>query len=99
MSVVALDAGALHDAPLGVADNALAADLGELMDGFLPLALAQTQQRHALELISRAPIVSPGKREVAELAYLDACLARLAQLLANVVQERCRDAERHGAWG
>src|SRR5262249_58229824 len=51
-------------------------------------------QRLALELIPRAA-GPPGKRVVAVLAHLHAGLPRLAQLLADVVQEGRRDAERH----
>src|SRR4051812_40857461 len=95
MGAVALDAGSLHDARLGVADDAPPVEFGELMDRPLTLAPAQTTQRLALELISRAAVRSPGEGIVAVLAHLDAGPTGQAQLLADVVQERGRDAERH----
>src|SRR5262249_36028415 len=96
VGVVTLDAGALHNARLGVANDPLPAEFGELVDRLLPLALAQTQERHALELIPWAAVGPPGARFVAVLSHLHAGPARLGQLLADVVQEGCRDAERHG---
>jgi hypothetical protein len=65
------------------------------MDRRLPLAFAQALQRRALELIARAGIGSPRKRVVAVLVHFDAGLTCLSQLLADVVQERRRDAERY----
>src|SRR5262245_66237054 len=94
---MALDAGALHDSRLSVTDNALPSHFGELMDRLPPLAQTQTPQRLTLELIPRASVGSPGKRVVAVLTHLNACATYLAQLLADVVQERGRDADRHGA--
>src|SRR5256885_528417 len=69
----------------------------ELMDRRPPLALAQTPQSLALELIPRAAVGSPREREVAVLAHLDTCPTCPAQLLTDVVQKCGRDAERHGA--
>ena len=42
--VVARDAGALHDARLGVAHDALSVDLGEFVGRLLPLAEAQAHE-------------------------------------------------------
>src|SRR5262249_46096691 len=62
----------------------------------LPLALAHTQQGLAFEVIAGTAVGPPGERVVAVLPHFDPCLARLAQLLADIVQERGRDAQRHG---
>src|SRR5262249_10303519 len=95
MRAVALDAGALHDARLSVAHDALAVDLGEFMDCLLPLALAQALKSHALEIIARTSVGPPRIRVVTILAHLYAGPTLVGQLLANVVQERCWDAERY----
>src|SRR4051794_24925120 len=91
VGAVALDAGALHDARLSVADDAPPTHFGELMDRLLPLAPAQTPQRLALELIPRAAVGSPRERVIAVLAHLDASPTCQGQLMADVVQERGRD--------
>src|SRR5262249_51110986 len=93
VAVVALDAGALHDACLGVTDDALAVDLGELVDRLLSPAQAQPPQRLALEVVPGSAVGPPGERVVAVLTHLDAGLARLVQLLADSVPERRRDAQ------
>src|SRR5262245_61699289 len=94
---MAFDARLLHDPRLGETDDTLPVDLGEFMNRLFPLALPQTHESRALEIIPWAAVGSPGKWVIAILSHLDAGLARLGQLLADVVQKRGRDAERHRA--
>src|SRR5690242_1802482 len=96
MSVVTINARLLHHARLGIANDGLTVDLGEVMNRFLPGALSQTQQRVALEVILRPAVNTPWKRIVAVLTDLDASLTVLVQPLAHVVQKCCGNAEWNG---
>ena len=83
MSVVTINARLLHNARLGIANDGLTVDLGEVMNRLVPVAVPQTQQRLALEAIAGSAADTPRKRIIAVLTDLDAGLAILVQPLAR----------------
>src|SRR6476660_3727865 len=98
MGIVTINARLFHNPSLRIANNRLTADIGEFMNSVLALAVAQTHQRVALEVVVGSAIVTPRKWIIAVLTDLDSGLAVMAQFLAHVVQKRGGNAERNGTW-
>src|SRR5882757_4327881 len=95
MRIVTINARLLHDPRLGIADDGLTVDFGEFVNGLLPIALLQTHERPALEVIVGPAVFTPRKWILTVLTDLDAGLAVPVKLLADVVQKRRGNAGRN----